>query len=115
MFPVVAEALGPGARSIAGDSSIDLRAAATFKFLEREQRNLIQEDCAAGESPAPPELIEFYGVKAQMLAPIVRDGQLVGIVSVHYAPATREWTEEDVGALEDATRRVTEALAGEEG
>ena len=111
VFPVVAEALGPGVRSIAGDSSIDLRAAATFKYLDTEQRNLVQEDCSAGDFPAPPELIEFYGVKAQMLAPLVRDGQLIGIISVHYAPSTREWTEDDVAALDDAARRVSDELA----
>jgi maleate isomerase len=110
VFPVVAEALAEGARSIAGDASIDLRGSATFRFLEREQRNLIQEDCSSGEFPAPPELIEFYGVKAQMLAPLVRDGRLVGILSVHYAPATRVWTSQEVAALDTAAARITEHL-----
>jgi maleate isomerase len=115
VFPVVEEALAEGSRSIAGDASIDLRGSETFKFLEREQRNLIQEDCSAGEFPAPPELIEFYGVKAQMLAPLVRDGRLVGILSVHYAPATRVWTTEEIAALDSAAARITEHLrpAGE--
>jgi maleate isomerase len=111
VFPVVAESLGEGVRSIAGDTSIDLRASATFKYLDSEQQNLIQEDVSAGDFPAPAELIEFYGVKAQMLAPLVRDGQLIGIISVHYAPATREWTDEDVAALDDAARRVSDELA----
>jgi maleate isomerase len=110
VFPVVAEALEEGTRSIADDASIDLRASATFKFLERERRNLIQEDCAAGEFPAPPELIELYGVKAQMLAPILGDDRLVGILSVHFAPATRVWTSGDVAALDAAAARVTTEL-----
>jgi len=113
VFPVAAEALEEGTRSIAGDASIDLRASATFKYLEREQRNLIQEDCAAGEFPAPPELIEFYGVKAQMLAPLVRDDRLAGILSVHFAPATRVWTSDDVAALDAAAARVTSELQSE--
>lgn len=46
-----------------------------------------------------------------MLAPLVRDGQLIGIISVHYAPSTRKWTEEDVAALDDAARRVSDELA----
>jgi GAF domain-containing protein len=49
-----------------------------------------------------------------MLAPLVRDGRLIGIISVHYAPSTREWTEEDVAALDDAARRVSDALAAGE-
>jgi GAF domain-containing protein len=112
VFPVAAEALAPGARSIRDETGIDLRKAATVQFLEREQRNLIQGDCGAGDYPAPPELIELYGVKAQMLAPIVRDGRLAGIVSVHYAPSTREWSAGDVEALDDAARRVLEELEG---
>ena len=113
VFPVVAEALAPGVRSIRDDTAIDLRAAPTFQFLERGRRNLVQDDCSAGENPPPPELIELYGVKAQMLAPLVRDDRVVGIVSVHDAPSTRRWTDENVAALEDGSRRaVAELEAG---
>ena len=110
VFPVVAEGLAPGVRSIKGETGIDLRAAVTFQYLERERRNLIQSDCAAGDYPAPAELLDFYGVKAQMLAPLVRDDRLIGIISVHYAPSTREWSEEEVAALDDAARRVSSEL-----
>ena len=44
-----------------------------------------------------------------MLAPIVRGGQLVGIVSVHHAPGPREWEPDDIAALE---RARDEILAG---
>lgn len=110
-FPVVAEALAPGVRSIRGDSSIDLRAAPTFQFLEREQRPLVQDDLLAADPPPPPELIELYGARAQMVAPIVQGGRLAGIVSVHYAPGPRPWSGEDVATLERAARRVQEELA----
>ena len=109
-FPVVAEALAPGIESIAGDSSIDLGASATFQFLAREQRLLIQADLLAADPAPPPELIELYGARAQMLAPIVRAERLVGIVSVHYAPGPREWTAEEVAALGRAVERVLNEL-----
>lgn len=112
-FPVVAEVLAPGIRSIRGATEIDLRAAATFQYLERERRLLVQNDCQRGDYPAPRELIQLYGVKAQMLAPVVRDDRLAGIVSVHYAPATRRWSANDVTALEDAVARVQAILAEE--
>jgi GAF domain-containing protein len=110
VFPVAAEALGPGVRSIKDATEIDLRAAPTFTFLEREKRNLIQNDVTDAADPPPPELIELYGVRAQMLAPIVQDDRLAGIVSVHYAPSARRWTAADVAALNDAARRAAEAL-----
>jgi GAF domain-containing protein len=109
-FAVVAEACAPGIGSIAGDTSIDLAASATFKSLDREQRLLVQPDLLAADPAPPPELIEFYGARAQMLAPIVRNGSLVGIVSVHYAPGPREWTPEEVTALERAVERVQAEL-----
>jgi maleate isomerase len=109
-FPVVAEALAPAIGSIVGDSSIDLGGSATFQFLAREKRLLIQPDLLAADPAPPPELVELYGAKAQMLAPIVRAERLVGIVSVHYAPGPREWTAGDVAALERAVEQVLNAL-----
>ena len=110
-FPVVAEALAPGVTSIRGATEIDLRAARTFQYLERELRPLIQNDCRVGPYAAPRELVTQYDVKAQMLAPLVRDGRLAGIVSVHYAPAVRRWSVTDVTALEDAVARIDALLA----
>jgi GAF domain-containing protein len=45
-----------------------------------------------------------------MLAPIVQDRELVGILSVHYAPGPRVWTDEEIGSLERASARVLEGL-----
>jgi maleate isomerase len=106
VFPVAGEVTAPGIRSIRDATEIDLRAAKTFQYLEQQQKLLIQDDCEQGTFPAPRELIELYGVKAQMLAPVVRDGRLAGIVSVHYAPAVRKWSATDITALEDAVTSV---------
>ncbi len=113
-FPVVAEALAQGARSIAGDSSIDLRAAPTFQYLERELRPLIQDDILDSDTAPPPELIARYGARAQMIAPVVCDGRMVGFVSVHYAEEPRHWTPEEIGAIESAATRVA-ATVGSRG
>ncbi len=110
VFPVVAEALAPGIGSIAGDTSIDLRGSPTFVFLANERRLLIQSDLLDTDHPPPPELIELYGARAQMLAPIVRDERLIGILSVHYAPGPREWTADNVAALERASEQVLTQL-----
>jgi maleate isomerase len=110
VFPVVAEARAPDVASIAGSTSIDLRAAPTFQFLERERRLLIQSDLLDAEVAPPPQLIAQYGARAQMLAPILRDDRLVGILSVHYAPGPRDWTPEDIGALERARDEIVAQL-----
>lgn len=110
VFPVVAEALAPGVRSIRNDATIDLARAPTYRYLEAERRILVQDDCAADDPPPPQELLDLYGVRAQMLAPIEREGRLAGIVSVHYAPGPREWSDEDVAALEEAAERIRREL-----
>lgn len=107
---VVAEALVPGAKSFRGDRSLDQRRLSTVVWMDRERRVLIHNDCANADPPAPPELRTHYGVKAQMLGPIVRDCRLMGWISVHYVPAARTWTPAGIGALEKAVRSVHREL-----
>ena len=108
---VVAEALAPGVRSLRNDTSIrNLRGVSTVRFLEEQRRVLVQNDCLADDLAPPAELIEHYGVKAQMLAPIVRDDRLAGVISVHYAPGPRDWSSEDVAVLQEAVERVQREL-----
>lgn len=109
-FPVAAESLAPGMRSIAGDLSFGIRSSGTVRQLEREQKVLVQRDIL-GVEPAPaPELIERYGARAQMLAPLSRDGRLIGIVSVHHAGSVRDFTPEEVAALERAVALILAEL-----
>jgi maleate isomerase len=108
---VAAEALAPGVRSLREDSSIrNLRDVSTVRFLETQRRLLVQNNCSADDLAPPPELIELYGVKAQMLAPIVREDRLVGVISVHHAPGPRDWSAEDVAALREAIEHVQREL-----
>jgi len=45
-----------------------------------------------------------------VLAPLVRDDRMVGIVSVHHAATTRTWTPAEVEATEDAAARALALL-----
>jgi maleate isomerase len=101
---VVAEARAPGINSIAVEKSLEQRKTQTASWLERERRILVQNDCLNAEFQPPKELMQIYGTRAQMLAPIERDGALTGWISVHYNPSPREWTPAEVAALEAAVR-----------
>jgi len=105
---VAAEALAVGEKSLRGQTSINQRAAATAQWIERHRRLLVQGDLAAAEPRPPAALVRLYGVKAQMLAPIVRHGQLDGWVSVHEGRAARRWTRRDQTAV---TRAVAQILS----
>jgi len=107
---VVAEARRPEVESLVGKTSIRQRDAETVKWLEQKRTILVQEDCAAG-FPAPPQaLLDVYGVRAQMLAPLVVDDALVGWISVHDIRSVRKWTQRDVAALESAAGAVLNVL-----
>src|SRR3954454_24656525 len=107
---VVAEALAPGENSLRGQTSINQRAAATALWVEKNRRLLVQSDLSNGEPSAPPALIKLYGVRAQMLAPIEREGRLDGWISVHEARGTRNWTEAEQEALRKAAEQVRREL-----
>ncbi|HET6502957.1 MAG TPA: GAF domain-containing protein [Amycolatopsis sp.] len=102
------EAVAPGVRSIRHDGSLDQRNLDTVRWLERHRRTLVQPHFR--DEPTPPDaLIGVYGVNAQMLAPVERDGELAGWLSVH-SLTEREWTEPDHQALAEATRQIHSAL-----
>jgi maleate isomerase len=107
---VVAEALALGVKSIAAERSLQQRNLKPAKFLEEQRTILIQNDCATAIPSPPRELMEIYGTKAQMVVPIVRGADMVGWVSVHYNPSPREWTSEDVAALEAAVAATHEQM-----
>ncbi len=99
---VVTEALAPGIKSIAAETSLQQRKSQTAGFLEQNRQILVQNDCANAVPNPPKELMQIYGTKAQMMAPVVRGADMVGWLSVHYNLSTRDWSSEDVAALEAA-------------
>jgi len=109
-FPIKAEALASGIDSIAGDPTLRVRVSATFQWVDRERRVLVQDDLRDADPAPAPQLVEQYGARAQMLAPVVRGGEVVGLVSVHYAPGPRQWTEDEISAVEEIVERVERAL-----
>ncbi len=105
---VVAESLAPGINSIAVETKLQQRQSGTASHLEKHRKILVQNDCANAVPNPPKELMQIYGTKAQMMAPIVRGADMVGWLSVHYNLSTREWSPEDVAAL-DAALAATHA------
>lgn len=110
MVEVVAEALAPGQGSMKGESTINHRAAGTGLWLEENRRLLVQEDLSRTEFAAPAALTGGFGVKAQMLAPVERDGRLEGWVSIHEAKSTRTWSEDDRTAATAAAAEIAGML-----
>ncbi len=107
VFPVTNEALAGGAPSIRGMATPEM--ARQPVVLEVQQgRQVVQDDCrAASAEPHFREMLELYGgLRAQIVTPVVREGRVHAIVSLHQLGRTRQWSAEEIGAASETARRV---------
>jgi GAF domain-containing protein len=106
-FPVVAETLAPGVGSLRDERSVHLPTQPVVLELERG-RQVVQDDSAvAYEDPAFQRMLAAYGgLAAQIVTPILRDGELVAILSLHQLGTPRRWTDDEVAAATRAAERV---------
>lgn len=100
----IAEALRTGVASISNDSSLDQRDLETVRWLEAHRRPLIQSNFTVAPWP-PLALIDLYGVKAQMLGPILIDSNLIGWISIH-SLTERVWSSHEQNILHDSLDQV---------
>ncbi|AJF67115.1 maleate cis-trans isomerase family protein [Streptomyces vietnamensis] len=102
------EALGPGVRSIRRDAGLDQRRLNTVEWLERHRVPLVQPHFQ--DDPKPPQaLIDVYGVRAQLLSPVVRGADMTGWISAHSLTG-REWDAADQAVTAAAVDRVHHLL-----
>lgn len=114
-MPIRAEALASGARSL-HDYSMDFVLERPTPMYERLGRGetIVQDDTLVAAEAPPIEIIEEYGVRAQMVAPIFSGGSLVAIVAVHELAGPRAWVDADVKNLEHAVAHVRSLMEGDE-
>jgi GAF domain-containing protein len=51
-------------------------------------------------------LAAFGGLAAQIVTPVLRDGQVAAILSLHQLGTTRRWTEDEIAAAARAAEQV---------
>jgi maleate isomerase len=105
---VAAEARQEGVATLVGDASIDQRRLETIQWLDLHRTVLVQSDFREPPFP-PPALLGTYGVRAQMLGPLLDDGTLLGWVSVHQCHE-RDWGGADMEALQSVVAVITGTL-----
>jgi gluconolactonase len=110
-FPVRAEACRAGVAGIAVHRTEGIRESDTFRWIARERRVLVQDDIERSPIAPAPALLARYGARAQLLSPVVVDGDVVAIVSVHETRGVRSWRPEEVDAAAQAASDVAAALA----
>lgn len=110
-FPVTDEALEPGVGSLREERSVDLRGQPVA--LEVAQgRQVVQDDCAqAFDDPAFQRMREIYGgLGAQIVTPVMVEGRVAAIMSLHQLGPARHWAAAEIEACSAAAARVSELL-----
>ena len=107
---ICAEAVADGIKRFSPNSSLNQRALSTVQWIENTHEILVQEDCAHAAAKPPEALMTVYGVKAQMLAPLLSEGKVFAWISVHHVGTTRVWAESDIKALKQAVLDVETVL-----
>jgi len=107
-YPVAAESCAPGVPSIRHDNSIDQRNAATARWILKEGRVLTVDDAFTADPAPPAAIVNVYGLRAFMMAPLARKdaSSVIGWISVHENSGPRRWTEAEVGLVQAAVERV---------
>jgi len=100
-------------RTLKGQTSLDQRKAAAVKWLDANRRTFIMTDTLNpwDKTVAPErEVIEIYGIRSEMVAPVYINGALDGWISVHETRGVREWSGEEVATLEQACEEMAGAV-----
>jgi len=110
-FPVVEEACAPGVASLRDERSVDLPTQPVVLEIQKGNQ-VVQHDARASfDDPAFQRMLEVYGgLAAQIVTPVVVDGAVRAIVSLHQLGAPRTWSDDEVALATATAERVKELL-----
>jgi GAF domain-containing protein len=114
-YPVVYEARTERARTLIGDTEIDLRGQPVVRVLSEDRAQVVQHDSkTAFDDPAFQRMIASYGdLGAQIVTPVHVDDELAGIISLHHLGEPRRWGPGEVELARDAAAVVAGILAAQ--
>lgn len=111
-----AEALAQGVHSIKDKTSLDQRNAVAVKWLEKNRRVFVENDCLNTTPDVAPEkeVTGEYGIRSEMVAPIIHNDYLIGWVSVHNIRGPHRWTPAEIAAIESASAEMRKHIEAAE-
>lgn len=110
-FPVVAEALAPGVASLREERSVNLPTQPVVLELMKGNQVVQDDSRAAYDDPDYQRMLEAYGgLAAQIVTPILVDGSVKAIVSLHQLARTRTWAADEIALASATAERVKELL-----
>src|SRR5581483_5696950 len=110
-FPVTHEALAPGVGSLRAERTVDLRTQPVAVEVAAGRQVVQDVSAAAYDDPAYHRMRAVYGgLAAQIVTPVLRDGRVAGLISVHQLGAPRHWTESEIATCTAAAAAVADLL-----
>jgi GAF domain-containing protein len=110
-FPVTHEARAHAVPSLKGDRSVDLRTQPVVEELRRGRQVVQHDSRTAYDDPAFQKMLEAYGgLAAQIVTPVLVDGGLRAILSLHQLDTPRRWTQREIALATEAAEQVRKLL-----
>lgn len=110
-FPVVEEALAAGVGSLRDERSVHLPTQPVVLEIAKGNQVVQHDSRSAYDDPAFQRMLDVYGgLAAQIVTPVVVDGSVRAIVSLHQLGAPRTWTDAEVALAGRAAAQVGELL-----
>jgi maleate isomerase len=108
-----AESLAEDVTSLKPYGTLDQWNGAAIKWMLWNKRTFVMNDCLNPMDPelAPhPDVVGIYGIRSEMLAPLIKDGTMFGWISVHRTQGPHEWTKDEMHVIELACQDVLSVL-----
>jgi GAF domain-containing protein len=110
-FGVAHEALAPGTPSVRNEQTVSLRTNRVAQLAAAGQQ-VVYDDClAVDDDPEYRRMLEVYGgLRAQIVTPVARGDEVVGILSVHQLGYAREWSAAEIECCNRAVAQLAELV-----
>ncbi|MGW1551574.1 GAF domain-containing protein [Streptomyces sp. NPDC002346] len=108
---LVAESVAAGQVRLSTQPPIDTADQMTYPHVIATAEVLVQSDCRTDPIRPPAELVDAYGVRAQIVAPIKRSDRVRGALSIHQAGHVRDWSGPEIDLVKQAELVVETLLA----
>ncbi|MBE9029287.1 GAF domain-containing protein [filamentous cyanobacterium LEGE 11480] len=107
---IVAEALVDGIQALTGQEFED---GCSTDMVERYQPGAVRvmpDIYTEDISDCHREMLEACGIRASIIAPIIRNQKLIGLLCAHQSTAARQWTNDEVDIFQQLSAQLGYAL-----
>jgi methyl-accepting chemotaxis protein PixJ len=93
---IIAESVGAGWKGILGDKVNDPFREGLIERYRNGRVRAMNDIYAAGLTRCHRDLLEGFQIRASIVAPILQNEKLIGLLCAHECGAARKWEEEDI-------------------